>query len=520
MPHGLSPQALQLRLTRLADHIRSLPAPPQDSRALVVGEHPSLHQVLTGKGYRVLVLPRPAASSSPAIAPLGSLEGIELPDGQCHLAVLVDALEPLVWGRWGLQEIARILAPGGTLLFAITNPQGLTRLVDRHLWGRLGRKLVPHAHGSMTGWPSPHLDRPFFHSFPTLERLAAQLPAIGLRPVTWTAFGWGPVTGEQRYVLALHHPARLADRLWPQANSRLAGWANHRMWHCVKEPDHATRGVGVLPEGRLVCERAFEQIYATPLDHLDSWLRQVPPATAALGTSGNPDLPPGPLLLLSPHPDDEIIGCGGLLLAARARGREVHVLQLTDGGGSVALEGASTEVREGIRFQEAARVARSLGAVLHHWHEPGNALRAGPEQVARLEELLRTIDPRTILVPFINDRHPDHSAANRILAAALGRRQPAASMRILSYEVWSLVPANWWLEISRFQAAKAALLMQYRTGMKSVDYVRHCLFLNRHHAWQRFNRPGLMEAFQSLPVPAYLDQVARAEPFLAGEDPP
>ena len=39
----------------------------------------------------------------------------------------------------------------------------------------------------------------------------------------------------------------------------------------------------------------------------------------------------GPILVLAPHPDDESLGCGGLIAQACAAGIEVHVAILTDG---------------------------------------------------------------------------------------------------------------------------------------------------------------------------------------------
>ena len=41
-----------------------------------------------------------------------------------------------------------------------------------------------------------------------------------------------------------------------------------------------------------------------------------------------------PMLILAPHPDDETLGCGGLIAAASAAGHPPFVLVLTDGTGS------------------------------------------------------------------------------------------------------------------------------------------------------------------------------------------
>ena len=39
----------------------------------------------------------------------------------------------------------------------------------------------------------------------------------------------------------------------------------------------------------------------------------------------------GTALVVAPHPDDEVAGCGGMLIAHREAGQDVHVVVLTDG---------------------------------------------------------------------------------------------------------------------------------------------------------------------------------------------
>ena len=45
-------------------------------------------------------------------------------------------------------------------------------------------------------------------------------------------------------------------------------------------------------------------------------------------------LPAGPLLVIAPHPDDETLGCGGLIIRERLAGRLVRIVFLTDGSQS------------------------------------------------------------------------------------------------------------------------------------------------------------------------------------------
>ena len=75
-----------------------------------------------------------------------------------------------------------------------------------------------------------------------------------------------------------------------------------------------------------------------------------------------PQLSSGPdgrrLLVFAPHPDDEIIGCGGVLLNAVKIGCEIQVVYVTDGI-SPKLHGTERLQRISRRYAEAKKVWRS-----------------------------------------------------------------------------------------------------------------------------------------------------------------
>ncbi|HSU80978.1 MAG TPA: PIG-L family deacetylase, partial [Thermoanaerobaculia bacterium] len=65
-------------------------------------------------------------------------------------------------------------------------------------------------------------------------------------------------------------------------------------------------------------------------------------------------------LVLAPHYDDEVLGCGGLAAQLAAAGAAVRVLFLTDsGGGAEAV--ADREAYGRRRREESARVCEILG---------------------------------------------------------------------------------------------------------------------------------------------------------------
>jgi LmbE family N-acetylglucosaminyl deacetylase len=150
-----------------------------------------------------------------------------------------------------------------------------------------------------------------------------------------------------------------------------------------------------------------------------------------------------PALLLVPHPDDETLGCGGLIATAASHGLDMRVAFLTDGGGSHL--GSPTWSRERlveVRREEALLATGRLGVDGRHveflgWPD-GHPFVAGDAAfeatIMRLEALCRDLAPCSIWATWEREPHADHRAAAEV-ADALAKRLPARPQR-LSYLVW------------------------------------------------------------------------------------
>jgi len=112
------------------------------------------------------------------------------------------------------------------------------------------------------------------------------------------------------------------------------------------------------------------------------------------------------------HPDDAELVMGGTIARETARGRRVCLVDLTRG------ESGSRGTPE-LRATEAAEAARVLGAA--HRESlglPDGRLADLPEQKDVVVEALRRLCPRVVLLQHWEQRHPDHSAASRIVYGA------------------------------------------------------------------------------------------------------
>jgi bacillithiol biosynthesis deacetylase BshB1 len=121
------------------------------------------------------------------------------------------------------------------------------------------------------------------------------------------------------------------------------------------------------------------------------------------------------LLVFGPHPDDIEIGLGGTVARHTASGHSVGLCDLTRG----ELSSNGTPAQRQIEAAEAARV---LGAV---WREnlgwPDGGIEPQPAIIRSAVDLIRRHRPRSIAIPYWDDRHPDHVAASHVLRTAVFR---------------------------------------------------------------------------------------------------
>ena len=162
---------------------------------------------------------------------------------------------------------------------------------------------------------------------------------------------------------------------------------------------------------------------------------------------------PGRFLVLAPHPDDESLGCGGLIAEACRRGRPPVVAILTDGAASHPGSRAYPADRlAALRAGEARQAVASLGLPSDDLILLGAADTASPHDgpaadalATRIARLAEGCD--AILTSWRHDPHCDHLSAWHIARAAARR----SGIALWEYPVWGwtlspakdLPPARW-----------------------------------------------------------------------------
>ncbi|MGN7837141.1 PIG-L deacetylase family protein [Stenotrophomonas sp. 22385] len=167
------------------------------------------------------------------------------------------------------------------------------------------------------------------------------------------------------------------------------------------------------------------------------------------------------LIVVSPHPDDEVLGCGGLMQAAAAQGCAVQVISVTDGEACYPDHPRLTPARlRDARRRELAVALQALGMDATHVTSlglpDGAVARHETDLAAHLGARLSAGD--VVLAPWIHDAHPDHEAAGRAARAAAA----SCGARSLQYPVWAWhwldaqAPAGPWTSAQRIALCPAA----------------------------------------------------------------
>jgi LmbE family N-acetylglucosaminyl deacetylase len=179
---------------------------------------------------------------------------------------------------------------------------------------------------------------------------------------------------------------------------------------------------------------------------------------------------PGGLVVVAPHPDDESLGCGGLIAAACAAKRDVRLVVVSDGCGSHTHSALYPPERlRDLREAETLRAVAVLGLAPEHVtflrlpdaHVPSDGPRAEAAAGAVIGAA-QACRAGAVFVTWRHDPHCDHKAAAAIVALARGRMP---GVRIYEYPVWGWTlppetevgpaPEGLCLDVSAFRATKA-----------------------------------------------------------------
>lgn len=209
-------------------------------------------------------------------------------------------------------------------------------------------------------------------------------------------------------------------------------------------------------------------------------------------------------LVFAPHPDDEVLGCGGTIAKKLSEGQDVSVVFVTDGRYSLEEFGISSspsplELKE-IRREEAERAAKTLGLkkrdLIFLEIEDGTLEENRDIAQDKIIEVLKSF-PTEVYFPQEKDFHPDHRALNRLVKNAI----ELLGLHPLEYEyiiAWSY-PYNIIPRIRPQSLQNAIIARILRRDLIRIDITNY-LHLKKAALKEYKSQVGLISEKQTRPV--------------------
>ena len=145
------------------------------------------------------------------------------------------------------------------------------------------------------------------------------------------------------------------------------------------------------------------------------------------------------MVVISPHPDDDVLGAGGVMLEAAEKGRAVFSVTLTDGRGSPRTgPPIADEDMVALRQEESMAALKVVGAAGGFYflkQNPELEGEGGKRVEEDLRELFESLRPSEIFLPAPYERHRTHIRCTRLTLEAL-RSSPGLRPSLWGYSLW------------------------------------------------------------------------------------
>ncbi|MGV8139812.1 MAG: PIG-L deacetylase family protein [Mangrovibacterium sp.] len=147
------------------------------------------------------------------------------------------------------------------------------------------------------------------------------------------------------------------------------------------------------------------------------------------------------ILIISPHPDDEIIGLGGLIFRTLQASGKVYIVYLTDGEGSNAHSDEGRIKQERLLLIKKVLTKLRINENQIYWlhlkdgQVPDQRHQSFSAVSDKLSEIIDQTKPDAVLATHFLDRHPDHIACSQLAGNAI--LKSVHSCQLWQYLVWA-----------------------------------------------------------------------------------
>ena len=195
-------------------------------------------------------------------------------------------------------------------------------------------------------------------------------------------------------------------------------------------------------------------------------------------------------LVIAPHPDDESIGCGGIM---KLHPKNFDVISLTHGDKD---DVRYTEMQNAMGFAEINDL---------------KMLTLKDKHIIESQQEFNKIDISAydyIFAPYIFDQHKDHKAVSILLLNKLKDKKHKDNLKIAYYEVWSTInmPSHYF-DISTVIEDKKQMINYHKSQIATKNYADKIIGLNSYRGLLK--SIDAVESFSIMNVPDFINVVSK-----------
>lgn len=202
------------------------------------------------------------------------------------------------------------------------------------------------------------------------------------------------------------------------------------------------------------------------------------------------------VLIIAPHPDDEVIGMGGTLAQMIDNQCNVDVISLTFGADKPSVE-------------EAQKCADFLNyKFIHFFDFTPKTITMDDETLKTFAHTIEKSKPDIIFVPFMLDDHDDHRRASDLLLSSVEKKylKNIDHIQIWAYQVYTAIPLNAVVNITNTMEKKLEAIEMYQSRFSQRHWSHFAMGLSAFNV--RFlngnKKKDFAEVFLQTPLTSYL----------------
>ena len=191
-------------------------------------------------------------------------------------------------------------------------------------------------------------------------------------------------------------------------------------------------------------------------------------------------------LVVAAHPDDEVLGCGGMIAKLSKKNVKVNILIISDGISSRKI--SKSEFVKEIKNRRAAckKACKILGAQMPIFYDlPDNQLDSVPllKIIKIVDNVILKHKPETVLTHSNDDLNIDHQIVNKAVVTACRPQKNSSVKTLLFFEIpssteWQInrkkdfFAPNWYEDISKTIKFKLKALKAYQVELRKWPHPR------------------------------------------------